>query len=184
MFQNPELKINKEFEDLLHTDTDCTPLFMPFFYKKIVRDSNGNKIPCPACNAKVSGLTEGSIDCAYCQTVGYKWTEGIYKGWFYKQSFMTDRSIATAVPTKMALANFNKQFLVFDKHLELNQDDIILRPKVDDKGLIKIPVEKKDMYKISESETNSGNQTFSEFNTVTLVSTFGDYFRRLLKNNE
>ena len=35
MFQNPELKLDKEFEDLLFTDKDCTPLNVPFIYKKI-----------------------------------------------------------------------------------------------------------------------------------------------------
>ena len=37
MLQNPELKIDLEFEKLLFTDDDCTPIAIPFFYKQIAR---------------------------------------------------------------------------------------------------------------------------------------------------
>lgn len=179
MFQNPELKIDKEFEDLLLTDTDCTPLFVPFFYKKIKR-VRGEKQPCIHCNNGVSGNIEGSIDCPYCEAIGYQWSEGIYNGWFYKKSFMTDRSITSSVPLEMAIANFNKLHLVFDKGLELEQDDIIFRPKIDLNKKMLIPIQKEGMYKISEEEHNSSNQTFSEFNTVVLTSSFGKYFRGVI----
>ena len=71
MFQNPELKIDKEFEDLLLTDADCTPLFVPFFYKKITK-INGIKQQCPSCNSKASGNVEGSIDCPSCEGLGFQ----------------------------------------------------------------------------------------------------------------
>lgn len=181
MFQNPELKIDKEFEELLFTDKDCTPISIPFFYKKIKRTYQGSKVPCLSCNSSSNGNIEGSLDCPYCEGVGFQWKEGIYKGWFYKQSYMTDRSISSSVPLEMSLANFNKLFLVFDKGLELNQDDIILKPKLDLKGKIEFPIISDGMFKVFESEHNSSNQTFSEFNSATLSSSFGKYFRNIIK---
>lgn len=181
MFQNPELKLDKEFEDLLHTDTDCTPLSIPFFYKKIKRTYDGNKIPCSSCNGAANGNIEGSLDCPYCEALGYQWTEGIYKGWFYKQSYMTDRSISASVPLDMAIANFNKVFLVYDKGLELKQDDIVFKPKLNSEGIIEYPIISDGMFKVFESEHNASNQKFSEFNSATLSSTFGKYFRGILK---
>lgn len=181
MFQKPELKIDKEFEDLLLTDTDCTPLFVPFFYKKITK-INGIKQQCPSCNPKASGNIEGSIDCPSCEGLGFQFIEGIYNGWFYKQSYMVDRSISTSVPLKMAAANFNKLLLAFDKGLKLYPGDIILRPELDGNGRIVIPVEMRDMFKISSSEFNSSNQKMTEYNSVELTSTFGNFFRGILKN--
>lgn len=183
MFQNPELKIDKEFEDLLLTDTDCTPLFVPFFYKKI-KKVKGIKQQCPACNSKASGNVEGSIDCPSCEGLGFQFVEGIYNGWFYRQSYMVDRSISTSVPLKMATANFNKLILTYDKGLKLYPGDIILRPELDENGRISIPVEVRDMYKISSSEFNSSNQKMIEYNSVELTSTFGDFFRGVLRNGK
>ena len=34
MLQNPELHIEKEFEDLVYDGADCTTIFIPFLYKK------------------------------------------------------------------------------------------------------------------------------------------------------
>lgn len=181
MFQNPELKLDKEFEDLLHTDVDCTPLAIPFIYKKIKRTYQGSKVPCKSCNPAGDGNVEGSLDCPYCEGLGYQWTEGIYKGWFYKQTYMTDRSISSSVPLEMGIANFNKLFLVFDKGLELKQDDIILQPKISKKGGIEYPIISQGIFKVFESEHNAANQRYAEFNSVTLSSTFGKYFRGIIK---
>ena len=95
---------------------------------------------------------------------------------------MVDRSISTSVPLKMATANFNKLILTYDKGLKLYAGDIILRPELDEDGRILIPVEMRDMFKISSSEFNSSNQKSIEYNSVELTSTFGNFFRGILKN--
>lgn len=181
MFQNPELKIDNEFEKLLFTNEDCTPLFVPIFYKKLTRDRQGHRIPCPACNTNPSGNVEGSQDCAYCEGVGYKWSEGISEGWFYKQSYMTDRSIVASVPLEIASASFDKIYLAFKKELRLKEGDIVLRPEVGFNKKIVTPIVNNGMYKVYDSLNLSSNQTFSEYNIVSLTTTFGDYFRGLLK---
>ena len=40
----------------------------------------------------------------------------------------------------------------------------------------------RDMFKISSSEFNSSNQKSIEYNSVELTSTFGNFFRGILKN--
>lgn len=180
MFQNPELKLEKEFEDLLFTDTDCTPLNVPFIYKQIKRDQRGAKIQCPSCNAGVSGIKEGSQDCPYCESIGFQWTEHLARGWFYKQSYMTDRSISASVPLAMGQGEFYKYFLAYDNSFKLNSDDIILVPELDNKGNPYIPIRKKGLYKVTESDANASNQTGSEFNIASLTTTNGNVFRGLL----
>ena len=56
MFQSPELKIDKEFEDLLYTDKDCTPLNVPFFYKKITREVAGQDKQNPRVEIEVEEI--------------------------------------------------------------------------------------------------------------------------------
>lgn len=180
MFQNPELKLDKEFEDLLFTEKDCTPLSIPFIYKKIKRDYKGTKVQCPSCNSGVSGVIEGSHDCPYCEAIGFQWTEHIQRGWFFKQSYMTDRSISASVPLAMGQAEFYKYFLAYDKSFRLDSDDIILIPELDERGNMLIPIKKKGVFKVTENDMNSSNQTNSEFNIVTLATTHGNVFRGLL----
>ena len=180
MFQNPELKLDKEFEDLMFTDIDCTPLNVPFIVKKIKRDYKGNKIQCTSCNNGVSGVIEGSHDCPYCEALGFQWTEHIHRGWFYKQSYMTDRSISASVPLSMAQAEFFKYFLAYDKSYELNTGDVILIPELDSNGNPVIPIKKKGLYKVTNSDSNASNQTKTEFNIATLTTTNGNVFRGLL----
>ena len=180
MLQNPELKIDLEFENLLLTDSDCTPLFRPFFYKQIETTRTGVRIPCPSCNQTPSGNVEGSIDCPYCEGIGYKWKEGIGDGWFYKQTYMTDRSIVSSVPLATASATFNKIFLAFSKDLRLNEGDVILKPELRADTNMVIPIINSGMFKVYESLNQASNQTQSEFNIVSLTSTYGRYFRILL----
>lgn len=181
MLQNPELKIDLEFESLLFTDDDCTPLAIPFFYKQITRSRDGKKLPCKACNQAPSGNVEGSIDCPYCEGVGYEWKEGIGEGWFFSQSYMTDRSIVSSVPLADASATFNKIYLAYKKDLRLKDGDVVLKPELNEDTTMKIPVINDGMYKVNESQNLSSNQTQSEYNLVMLTSTFSDYFRKLLK---
>lgn len=182
MLQNPELKVDLEFEKLLFTDDDCTPLAIPFFYKHITRTRNGQKIPCKACNQSPSGNVEGSVDCPYCEGIGYEWKEGIGEGWFFSQSYMTDRSIVSSVPLQAATANFNKIYLAFKKDIRLKESDIILKPELREDTRVVVPIVNDGMYKVYESLNLSSNQTQSEYNIVTLTSTFGNYFRNLLKD--
>lgn len=183
MLQNPELKVDLEFDKLLFSDDDCTPLAIPFFYKHVVRNRDGSKRPCQACNQNPSGNVEGSVDCPYCESVGYEWVDGISEGWFFSQSYMTDRSIVSSVPLQAATANFNKIYLAFKKDLKLKESDVILKPELTlMDGRMVIPIKNDGMFKVYESLNLSSNQTQSEYNIVSLTSTFGNYFRGILKD--
>lgn len=180
MFQDPELKIDNEFEDLLLTDKDCNALFVPFFYRKIRRKSDGKKVMCPSCNNSVSGNVEGSPDCPYCDSVGYLWDQGIGEGWFYSSRYMTDRSIVTSYPASMSQATFIASNLIVPKNLDLRETDVVLKPKLEGKN-IKVPIESDGMFKIYNSVKHSSNQQESEYTVLELVTTIEDTFKRLLK---
>ena len=72
-------------------------------------------------------------------------------------------------------------YLAFRKELKLKEGDIILRPEVGFDKRIVTPIVNNGMYKVYDSLNLTSNQTFSEYNIVSLTTTFGDYFRGLLK---
>ena len=93
---------------------------------------------------------------------------------------MTDRSIVSSVPLATASATFNKIFLAFSKDLKLMEGDVILKPELQNDTNMVIPIVNSGMFKVYESLNLSSNQTESEFNIVSLTSTYGRYFRNLL----
>ena len=80
----------------------------------------------------------------------------------------------------MAQAEFFKYFLAYDKSYQLNTDDVILIPELDSNGNPVIPIKKKGLYKVTDSDSNASNQTKTEFNIATLTTTNGNVFRGLL----
>ena len=180
MYQSPELIIDKELEDLLFTDKDCSPLQVPFIYKKMRRDSRGNTISCKACNKNKDLFKEGSLDCPYCEGLGYEWDEGTALGWFYKNSMLSDRNLMSSAPSEVGLSIFNKQYLVTDKDVLLKQNDHILRLVLDDDNTPKLPLQLDGMYQVVESENNRSNTLFSQFNTYTLDTENKSLFRGIL----
>lgn len=83
MFQSPELIIHKELSDLLFTDTDCSPIWLPYIHRRFLRDTNFSRVRCMGCNSGNSGAKEGLIDCPYCKGEGYLWEDVIIKGWMF-----------------------------------------------------------------------------------------------------
>lgn len=180
MYQNPELIIDKEFEDLIFTDTDCSPLKTFFIYKKFKKTLRGIRIPCSSCNLKNSQYQEGSTDCPYCEGLGYQWEEGTSYGWFYKKSVSVDRNLMNNSPSAAGSTIFNKQYLVIPKGLDLRQGDFILRIILEDENIPKVPIELDEMYQISESERNRSSGTAVQFTTLTLQTDNRPIFRGVL----
>ena len=180
MYQTPELDIAKEFEDLLLTDTDCSPLKTLFIFKKMKRDARGNAKACNSCNSAGTKWVEGSSDCPYCEGLGYQWDEGKAYGWFYKKSVLSDRNLMSSTPAVVGTTIFNKQYLVVPKEIVLRQGDYILKLLLDNDNKPLIPIQLDDMYQVSESELNRSTSISSQFNTVTLQTDKRPLFRKIL----
>lgn len=182
MFQNPELLIHDEFNDLLYTDKDITPLFVPFFYKKKIRDKYGQPVPCPSCNNKISGIIEGSNDCPYCEGYGFIFEEGIDDGWFYNDNLTVSRALGNVIDTEMAQEYMYEYSLATRSDIILNEGDIILKPKLLGNAEIQLPVSVNGMYKVLEGRSPASNQSDSEYNIYKLGTIKSNYFRKLLNN--
>jgi len=179
-FQTPELIVRDEFNDLLYTDADITPLFVPFFYKRFIRTDGGEKIPCPSCNTTPSGIVEGSLDCPYCESTGYRYEEGISDGWFYSESTSTARIVIDSIPNEAAQTFFFTMNLAFHADLKLKEGDIILRPELNRDKTMKIPIRNNGMYRIISSVEYASDQTDSEYNIVGLSSIYNKYFKGII----
>lgn len=180
MLQNPELKIEEEFRNLLSKEDDCTPIQVPFLYRKNNRDNYNNPIYCKACNDPRSGIKEGSLDCPYCLGSGTEWTQSIGQGWFGKNAFSTERTLTTSIPDKMGDSAFFKVFLYTNRELVLRDTDVVLIPTLTDKGKIKIPLEVEGIFSVYEDFNFRSNSMQSEYNRYKLSTTVESTFRGLL----
>lgn len=183
-FQNPELIIRDEFNDLLYTDADITPLFVPFFYKRFLRTPSGREIPCPACNTVPSGTVEGSLDCPYCEGTGYRYEEGIGTGWFYQEKLSVSRALAGSLPHDNSQLYMFEMNLAYHADLKLKEGDIILRPELNRDKTMKIPISNNGMYRIASSIEHASDQTDSEYNTAHLSTISKKYFRGIIEYDE
>ena len=181
MLQNPELKIEKEFEALLSTDSDCTPIEVPFLYRQNKRDRYNNPIYCKACNEARSGIKEGSIDCPYCLGTGTEWEQKIGKGWFAKNAFSTERTLTTSIPDKMSDSAFFKIYLYTKKDVLLKDTDSVLIPTLTSEGAIKLPLEVEGIFSVYEDFNFRSNQMQSEYYRYKLSTNFEATFGELLK---
>ena len=181
MLQNPELKIEKEFRDLLSHDEDCTPIEVPFLYRQNKRDRYNNPIYCKACNEARSGIKEGSLDCPYCLGSGTEWEQKIGKGWFSKFAFTTERTLTTSIPDKMSDSSFFKLYLYTNKELVLKDTDSVLIPTLTATGNILLPLRVEGIYSVFEDFNFRANQLQSEYNRYRLSTTFEATYGGLLK---
>lgn len=168
MFQSPELLLHEEMRELLFTDRDCTPLFVPFIHRKIRRSVEDNsKIPCLSCNVVFSGVREGQVDCPYCDGVGYLWDESVQEGFFYKQAFLKGKK-NTGSPSPIGKAEVSLGAIVTHKSLFLEIEDGVASLLLRQDKRIAIPFRKLFKYSVYFSNRLSSNQTDSEFNIAGL----------------
>lgn len=167
MFQEPELVIADEFSDLLFTDKDCTPLFVPFIHRKMRRTVDGDKVPCLSCNVKVSGNREGKLDCPYCSGVGYLWDEAIEEGFFYNQTFLKGKR-NTGSPAPVGKSEVSLGALVTSRDLFVDIEDAVFSLMLNRDKRIKIPMRRLYKYNVYFANRLSSNQTDSEFNVAGL----------------
>jgi hypothetical protein len=166
MFQNPELIVNKEFDDLLFTDTDCTPLFTPVLYRKLRRDILGNQIRCTGCNARASGIIEGDPSCPYCDGIGYLWDESIINGWIYANDAL--RPGLGHLPQPLGETDFNAYTIATRADLLLYNEDYIRTFNLSSDGTISLPITFRGSFKIYNTTQYASNQRNSEFNLAKL----------------
>lgn len=181
MLQSPELKLGEEFDKLLYTDEDCSPIVIPFLFKKYRRDSQNSKIGCKACNEGRNGNIEGSLDCPYCLGAGYEWDQGISQGWFSKPEFSIERTLVASVADRQAESAFNKIYLYTDKTIVFEDTDVILVPKLDTNNKIQTPVVAEGIFLVFDDFNFRSNQSQAEYNRYRLSTTFDTCFKRLMK---
>lgn len=167
MFQTPELIITDELRDLLFSTKDATPLQTPFLHKRYRRDFDGGKLPCPSCNAGISGTREGRKGCPYCKGDGYLWDELIIEGWLFRANIRTAIS-SYDMPTQAGI-DLNKEirFLTMPE-IFINEGDIISKIKIGTNKKISIPLTRHEEYLCYFSERFASNQSDSEFNIAGL----------------
>ena len=180
MLQTPELHIEKEFEDLVYDGADCTPIFIPFLYKKFRRDGLKSKLKCPACNEGKNGNKEGSLDCPYCLGAGYQWDQGIAEGWIGKPEFSIERTLVASISDRQAESAFYKIYLYTKKDVILADTDIILIPQLEGTK-IKVPIESQGIYSVFDDFNFRANQSQAEYNRYRLSTTFDNSFKHLIK---
>lgn len=167
MYQTPELIIADEIYDLIFTDKDCTPLFVPFIHRKMRRNSEGEKILCKSCNIEISGVKEGKPDCPYCAGIGYMWDESIQQGFFYNQTFLKGKR-NTGSPSPVGKSEVSLGALVTNRDLFLDIEDAVYSLMLDRNKYIKMPMQRLYRYNVYFANRLTSNQTDSEFNVAGL----------------
>lgn len=182
MLQNPELRIQTEFDKLLASDDDCSPIEVPFLYRRNKRDRYLTSIPCKACNPSSNGINEGSLDCPYCLGSGTEWEQGIAKGWFSNNLFTIERTLIASIPDRMADSAFFKIYLYTKTDIKLKDTDIVLIPVLDENGKILLPLQSEGIFSVYEDFNFRANQTQAEYYRYKLSTAFDSTFRGLLKD--
>lgn len=182
MLQNSDLKIRDEFDKLLFTEELCSPIFVPFLYKRYRRDEHNNKIKCLACNAGKNGNKEGSLDCPYCLGAGYSFDQGITEGWFGKPEYSIERTLVASISDRMAESAFFKIYLYTKKDVIFKDTDIILIPSLEG-NKIKFPIRSEGILSVYDNFSFRSDQTQSEYNRYRLSTSFDTSFKRLIEGN-
>jgi hypothetical protein len=170
VFQSPELKIDKELEDLLFTDTDCTPLFHPVLIRRI-RKKGSYQLNCPSCNPGLNGIKQGEKYCPYCDGVGYLWDEKLIDAWVYRGTFLSSKNTSLGIPLDVADNDFKLFYIVTHKSINLDVSDYVLIPSLDNKGRIVVPFLFEETFKVIDSIKKASNQRESEYNVAKLITT-------------
>ena len=171
MYQDPELNITKEIDDLLFTDVDCTPIWTPFLHRKLRRDPITNeKVVCPSCNSATSGIIEGKKSCPYCFGAGHLFDESIEKGFFYRRNYLRVGSQNLKFNSSVG-RNINEQMsLVTNKSVLLQEEDTVYTFKLDAQGMIQVPIVLVSRFLVFYSREMTASGLNSDYN----ISVLGD----------
>lgn len=167
MFQTPELIIHKELHDLLFTETDCTPIQLPYVHRKFRRDFNFNRVRCPGCNQGESGSKEGLIDCPYCKGEGYLWDDEIIQGWMFDYSG-SSRSISSPSVGGYTIEGTKK--LVTPSKYFVREKDYVYDIVLDSKNRIQVPIQYDRKFICTYSEKYTSDGSDSQYNMCNLRS--------------
>lgn len=165
MFQTPELLIHEELSDLLFTDTDCTPIKLPYVHRKFRRDMNLNRVRCPGCNFGNSGAKEGLIDCPYCKGEGYLWDDVLIDGWMFDGYSGSSQSLRYPTEAGYTIEG-NKKLVTMPEYFVREKDyvfDIILDGKK-----LKMPLQYDRKFVCTYSEKYTSDGTDSQYNLCRL----------------
>lgn len=168
MFQNPELIIHKELYDLLFTDTDCTPLQLPYIHRKFRRDSNFNRVRCPGCNEGTSGSKEGLIDCPYCKGEGYLWDDVLIQGWMFDHSSSHNTSLGSPTEAGYKVEGY-KKLVTLSNHF-VREKDYVYDPVLDENHKIIFPIQLDRKFICTYSEKYTSNGSDSQYSLCHLRS--------------
>lgn len=171
MLQVPELKIDKEFEDLIFNGADCTPLFHPVIVRILRTKEGGLRVNCPSCNRSVNGVIQGERDCSYCHGIGYLWDEKIIDAWVFRSTFLSSKNSSLGIPLDVGDNDFKLAYIATRKNLFLDTGDYAIVPNLLPNGRIQIPITTKETFKVIDSSKRATNQLESEFNIAKLMTT-------------
>lgn len=159
MFQDPELIIHKELFDLLFTDTDCTPIQVPYVHRKFRRDFNFNRIRCPGCNHGNSGEKSGLIDCPYCKGEGYLWDDVIIEGWMFDHTNGGGATLSSPKDVGYKIEGM-KKLVTMPKYF-VREKDYVFDVVLDSNKKIQIPIQydRKFICTFSEKYTSDGSDS-------------------------
>ena len=167
MFQTPELNLAEEVYDLLFTDTDCSPIYSPYIWKKFRKDDDNRKVRCKACNREDSPYVEGQQECPYCGGLGFSYDEILISGFLYKQGVTRDFSNLW-MNTKAGSTDVSRYLLFTDKSIYIGLEDRILIPDLNDHGIINIPININEVCKCTYSRYFKASQNKADFNVALL----------------
>lgn len=167
MFQTPELNLAEEVYDLLFTDTDCSPIYTPYIWRKFRRTESNRKVKCPACNAGDSPYVEGQHECIYCEGLGYIFDETLIKGYLYKQGVTRDFGNLW-MTTQAGTTDVSRYLLFTDKSVAIGLEDRILIPDLNNEGKINVPLRINEVCKCTYSRYFKASQNKADFNVALL----------------
>ena len=168
MFQNPELNLAEEVYDLLFTDTDCSPIFSPYIWRKFRRTDNNRKERCSACNRDDNPYVEGQQSCPYCLGLGFTFDEKLISGYLYKQGVTRDFGNLW-MKTNIGTTDVSRYILFTDNRTSVGLEDRILIPNLDENARIAVPIDITEICKCSYSRYFKASQNRADFNVALLV---------------
>lgn len=180
MLQNPELLIDKEYEDLLFSDKDCSPISRPIIYRKS-RRVNNQIVRCKSCT---TAYMDGILDCPYCLGTGTEWDQGLSKGWLSDNKIAYEKTITDEVPNVAGSNIYYKYVLYTPKELVLEEKDVVLVPTLDTNGKIVLPIIPIGIYSVYEKTKLSSGFRDSDYNRYKMNNTIEHSFKSIVNYYE
>lgn len=158
------IDLNKELRDLLFTDKDTEAISSPLLHTQYRRTEEGLRQNCLACNPSLTvGYIEGQSSCPYCLGHGYIFDEKIIRGYLYKQNSGQDKYNLKYFD-KAGKLDTASYLLITDKTINIKEEDKISILKLDDKGLISVPIRLISTHRVVADRNMVASRTNSDFN--------------------